>query len=124
MGFFDAVIENNQRAAQRAKEMLVPLLRRARRSSLQPIYDYKRRGPGIVAPALFLLPVHRPLAHAARPRSATAAQLANQHPTAEYHHGDRPEDGGQEDIGAAGHRQVLLPSRGGGLGGGGLPALG
>src|SRR5215203_3509776 len=52
------------------------------------------------------------------------AQLADQHPTAEYHHGDRPEGGGQEDVGAAGLRQALLPGRGGGLRGGGLPALG
>jgi len=56
------------------------------------------------------------LAAAAGLRSATTAQLADQHPTAEYHHGDRPEGGGQEDVGAAGYRQVLLPGRGGGLG--------
>jgi len=45
------------------------------------------------------------------------AQLADQHPTAENLHGDRPEGGGQEDVGAARLRQVLLPGREVGLGG-------
>src|SRR5215204_729532 len=97
---------------------------RASRSSLQPIYDNKRRGPGLQPRPSFYCLYTGPLTAAAGLRSAMTAQLADQHPTAENHHGDRPEGGGQEDVGAAGLRQVLLPGRGGGLRGGGLPALG
>ena len=98
------------RPAERAKSSLRAVLDRSKSTS---------ESAGAAAPALLVIAASTGRPEATDRLLSGTAQLPDQHSAAEDHHGDRSEGSGQEDIGAAGLWQVLLP-----VGGSGLPGLG